>query len=69
MCIFENLNKSSEGRYQTLPSTETESIVQVLKELSKDQFYRKVSKNEDRLIYYHNSCRKIAIYTLKKKKT
>lgn len=48
-------------------STETKRMVKDLKEFGKDdEFYKKMSKIEGPLIYYHNCCRKIAIFTRKK---
>lgn len=66
LCVFcQNKYKRVKGRYQPLHSSERASLMQVLKEFGENnEFYEKVSADLSPLIFYHNSCRTIAIYTL-----
>lgn len=46
-------------------SSQSKDLVQTVKEFSDDNdFYEKVSKVTSPLVFYHNSCKTIAIYTL-----
>lgn len=66
LCVFcKSKYEQVKGRYQPLHSSERARLMQVLKEFGDDnEFYEKVSADSSPLIFYHNSCRTIAIYTL-----
>lgn len=69
LCIFcQNKYKRVKGRFQATHSSETEALLQALKVFGEDnEVYEKVSKIASPFIFYHNSCRTIALYTLQEK--
>lgn len=69
ICIFcKNKYKRVKGRFQPLHSSERERLMQILKEFGENnEFYEKLRTVSNPLIFYHNSCRTIAIYTLQEK--
>lgn len=66
LCVFcTNKYKRVKGRFQALHSSEKESFMQALRAFGENnEFNKKVSNIESPIIYYHNSCRTIALYTL-----
>ncbi|KAK0177335.1 hypothetical protein PV328_001402 [Microctonus aethiopoides] len=62
-CKFQNLPPVSTA--EAFHSSQTKDLVQVLKAFGdNNELYEKIIKTTSPLVYYHNSCKSIAIHTL-----